>query len=142
MTESAPTPTPLPKRWGSTAEFHEVVATSKAWQRIYPVLIGIVATISIAAVTQSCYVSHAAGGLESDLRHVEQGVTSHTAQIEQLRQSDTAISSTSTSAQSQILIQLGRMEARMDTQFADMGRRLDRMESMPGQGGRQTTPSQ
>jgi len=131
--------TPLPKRWGSS-EFQEAVATSKAWQRIYPVLIGVVATISIAAVTQSCYVSYASGGIESDLRHVEQSLQAHGSDlaelrradattIEEMRRADTDSTTTTTATQSQILIQLGRMEARMDTQFADVGRRIGQIES-------------
>ena len=125
---SGETPLPAPvvtKSHVQSCPYATEVGAIRAWRRMYPVLTTILATLIMGVGVHSCQVSRDVGVRESDIRHLaarqqEQSTALGSIQAVIGQQDDAT-----QGERSQILIQLGRMEARLDS----MGNRLERVET-------------
>jgi len=128
-----PPPTPLPRAPDGAVyacPYRGDVEAIRSQRRLAPALIGALAAAVIAIGAHSCAVSREAGATESTVRAVAQRQQEAAAELDRLRAADTRIERSSSEVQSQVLVQLGRLEAQLE----GISQRLERVEE--GQSGR------
>lgn len=101
------------------------VGAIRAWRRMYPVVTSVLGALIISIGAHSCAVSREAGALESDVRHLAARQSEQNTAIGTIRSERSREDSELRGEQSQILIQLGRMDA----QLTALDQRMQRVET-------------
>jgi hypothetical protein len=129
----SPSPVPVPDKGKSqyprcTCDVYESL---KGWRRLYPVLLSFLGAGIIAIAVHSCSVAREAGNLESALEYTQKQQREQFLEIKALRTADSNLQSSVQGDQSQVLIQLGRMEEKIN----GMSSRLEQVEKVLIRGG-------